>query len=79
MNKHAVLFVGISHSGLTSRDLSAGVYSLKDQALVLMHEKFANYKQCSSWEKTTTNQQYASLSQILGLVDEPEAPPESTL
>lgn len=64
MGRHAVSLLGISSSKLTSLDLSAGVYSLEDQALILMHEKFGNYKQWSSWGKKKKQQQYASLSQV---------------
>lgn len=67
--------VGISCSGLTSLDLSAGVYSLKDQAIVLMHENLANYKQCSSWEKKKPTSNLSAS----GLFGDPEVPPESTL
>lgn len=55
MGRHAVSLLGISSSKLTSLDLSAGVYSLEDQALILMHEKFGNYKQWSSWGEKKSN------------------------
>lgn len=77
MGRHAVSLLGISSSKLTSLDLSAGVYSLEDQALILMHEKFGNYKQWSSWGKK--KKATAVCLSESGLLDESEAPPESTL
>jgi len=66
--------LGFSSGELTLFDLSAGVYSLEDQALILMHEKLGNCKQHSSWGKRA-----AVCLSVSGLADGHEASPESVL